>query len=482
MLGSDHMFMWQRWRCSCGDVRPGDGGRGSSAEMERARGAAPPVCSEPRARSHHGDRAARGVRGREQRSPESTSRTSSRQLVAPPGASLDAAVVTAAHRALTNYLPDASAAMLDRRCVTSTLAAIPGWSDAKTEGIATRSGRGQRDHCAARRTARSPSPTAVDAGHPRAWQADGTSSRPAALRLACSTNWPAVTPFGVPDALLPTSCLRHRRSRATSYRKAYEELDNGWCGQGERSSVPRIVSPTWPGSTPPPSPEPPWRAWPPGRLRPPRGCHSSESSTRARVDHDGRERRPHRLDVQQVPVHDDWRPETGHPSAGRRGRQRQDVTAIRGFATFIADALPARAIRRITPAPRAPGSRRCGGSSGPRATTSRSRGPRPGPRLAPGDRRHAALHKARARSPTTWTTPASTAASTGASTRWLAARWDARSRPTWSRNNLPAAPSVGTSGREPGEAGDTTGRRPTSRTRSPISRCFICPIVLIAPQ
>ena len=99
--------------------------------------------------------------------------------MAPPGASLDAAVVTAAHRVLTNYLPDANDAILNRRFVTWTLDSIPGCSEAKTDGIATRSGRGQRDHTRLDGDG-SVSPTTIHADHPRSCLANGISSRLAA--------------------------------------------------------------------------------------------------------------------------------------------------------------------------------------------------------------------------------------------------------------------------------------------------------------
>ena len=146
--------------------------------------------------------------------------------VAPPGASLDAAVIIAAHRVMTTYFP-AAVATLDAARDTD-LAAIPN-GPAKTDGIAV--GMAAANAMIALRAADGSAPlasivpTSTDAGEYR-------------LTTGCAAamfhNWQNVTPFGIGSAsdflLDPPPSLTSNR-----YTKDYAEVETvGASGSADR--------------------------------------------------------------------------------------------------------------------------------------------------------------------------------------------------------------------------------------------------------
>jgi hypothetical protein len=142
-------------------------------------------------------------------------------IVAPPGASADAAAVQAAYRVLSTYFP-ASALTLDAALATS-MAAIPD-GQAKTDGIAT--GEAAASAMIALRANDGSSPAKYKIPGPPVpgeWQA--TSSCPIEHGVAVGTafQWQNVTPFGIPSAadflLDPPPALASNR-----YAKAYNEV------------------------------------------------------------------------------------------------------------------------------------------------------------------------------------------------------------------------------------------------------------------
>jgi hypothetical protein len=142
-------------------------------------------------------------------------------IVAPPGASADAAAVQAAYRVLSTYFP-ASGLTLDAALATS-MAAIPD-GQAKTDGIAT--GEAAASAMTALRANDGSSPAKYKIPGPPVpgeWQA--TSSCPIEHGVAVGTafQWQNVTPFGIPSAadflLDPPPALASNR-----YAKAYNEV------------------------------------------------------------------------------------------------------------------------------------------------------------------------------------------------------------------------------------------------------------------
>ena len=111
---------------------------------------------------------------------------------APPGASVDAAVITAAHRALTNYFPAATAVLNDLRDLD--LGAIPN-SPEKTAGIGV--GLAAANAMIALRAIDGSAPLTAIVPSP-------THAGDYELTTGCAagafTNWQNVTAFGVPDA------------------------------------------------------------------------------------------------------------------------------------------------------------------------------------------------------------------------------------------------------------------------------------------
>jgi membrane-associated phospholipid phosphatase len=142
-------------------------------------------------------------------------------IVAPPGASADAAAVQAAYRVLSTYFI-ASASTLDAALATS-MAAIPD-GQAKTDGIAT--GEAAASAMIALRANDGSSPAQFKIPGPPVpgeWQA--TSSCPIVNGVAVGTafQWQNVTPFGISSAadflLGPPPALASNR-----YAKAYNEV------------------------------------------------------------------------------------------------------------------------------------------------------------------------------------------------------------------------------------------------------------------
>ena len=111
---------------------------------------------------------------------------------APPGASVDAAVIVAAHRTLTTYFPAATAALNTAR--DADLGAIP-TGTAKTDGMAV--GLAAADAMIALRLTDGSAPlTAIIPSSTLAGDYQLTTNCPAGAFF----NWQGVTPFGIPDA------------------------------------------------------------------------------------------------------------------------------------------------------------------------------------------------------------------------------------------------------------------------------------------
>jgi membrane-associated phospholipid phosphatase len=142
-------------------------------------------------------------------------------IVAPPGASADAAAVQAAYRVLSTYFP-ASASTLDAALAIS-MAAIPD-GQAKTDGIATGEA-GAWAMIALRANDGSSPPKYKIPGPPVPGEWQATSSCPIEHGVAVGTafQWQNVTPFGIPSAadflLDPPPALASNR-----YAKTYNEV------------------------------------------------------------------------------------------------------------------------------------------------------------------------------------------------------------------------------------------------------------------
>lgn len=138
-------------------------------------------------------------------------------IVAPAGASADAAAIAAAHTVLKNYVPSAGAALDAARA--ASLAAIPDGT-AKTNGIAT--GEAAAAAMIAARASDGSSPPAFylpSSSDPYQWQlTPGCSAAGGLFR-----NWPNVTPFGIEDAAAfvadPPPLLT-----SSGYAKAFNEV------------------------------------------------------------------------------------------------------------------------------------------------------------------------------------------------------------------------------------------------------------------
>jgi PAP2 superfamily len=142
-------------------------------------------------------------------------------IVAPPGASAEAAAIQAAYRVLRTYFP-ASASTLDAERANS-LATIPG-GQAKNDGIAT--GEAAALAMIALRANDGSSPAQVKipgASVPGEWQATPSCPSPNGIAVGLFFQWQNVTPFGIPSAsnflLDPPPALTSER-----YAKAYNEV------------------------------------------------------------------------------------------------------------------------------------------------------------------------------------------------------------------------------------------------------------------
>jgi PAP2 superfamily protein len=142
-------------------------------------------------------------------------------VVAPPGASADAAAIQAAYRVLSTYFPT-SGSTLDGERATS-LAAIPD-GQAKNDGIST--GEAAALAMIALRANDGSSPAQVKIPGPPVpgeWQATPSCPSPTGIAVGLFFQWQNVTPFGIPSAsnflLDPPPALRSER-----YAKAYNEV------------------------------------------------------------------------------------------------------------------------------------------------------------------------------------------------------------------------------------------------------------------
>jgi PAP2 superfamily protein len=142
-------------------------------------------------------------------------------VVAPPGASADAAAIQAAYRVLRTYFPT-SGSTLDGERATS-LAAIPD-GQAKNDGIST--GEAAALAMIALRANDGSSPAQVKIPGPPVpgeWQATPSCPSPTGIAVGLFFQWQNVTPFGIPSAsnflLDPPPALRSER-----YAKAYNEV------------------------------------------------------------------------------------------------------------------------------------------------------------------------------------------------------------------------------------------------------------------
>ena len=142
-------------------------------------------------------------------------------IVAPPGASADAAAIQAAYRVLSTYFP-ASASTLDAER-TNSLASIPD-GQAKTDGIAT--GEAAALAMIALRANDGSSPPQFKIPGPPVpgeWQATPSCPIVNGIAVGIAFQWQNVTPFGIPSAseflLDPPPALASHE-----YAKAYNEV------------------------------------------------------------------------------------------------------------------------------------------------------------------------------------------------------------------------------------------------------------------
>jgi hypothetical protein len=142
-------------------------------------------------------------------------------IVAPPGASADAAAIQAAYRVLSTYFP-ASASTLNAELANS-LAAIPD-GQAKTNGIAT--GEAAALAMIALRANDGSSPPQFKIPGPPVpgeWQATPSCPIVDGIAVGIAFQWQNVTPFGIPSAseflLDPPPALASRE-----YAKTYNEV------------------------------------------------------------------------------------------------------------------------------------------------------------------------------------------------------------------------------------------------------------------
>jgi hypothetical protein len=142
-------------------------------------------------------------------------------IVAPPGASPDAAAVQAAYRVLTTYFLGSGTTLNAERA--NSLASIPD-GQAKTDGIAT--GEAAALAMIALRANDGSSPPQFDIPGPPvpgAWQATSSCPIVNGVAVGVAFHWQNVTPFGIPSAgaflLDPPPALTSRE-----YAKAYNEV------------------------------------------------------------------------------------------------------------------------------------------------------------------------------------------------------------------------------------------------------------------
>ncbi len=142
-------------------------------------------------------------------------------IVAPPGASPDAAAIQAAYRVLSTYFP-ASASTLDADLASSMAAIADG--QAKTDGIATGEAAALA-MIALRANDGSSPPQFKTPGPPVPGEWQGTPSCPIVngVAVGIAFQWQNVTPFGIPSAadflLDPPPALT-----SNQYAKAYNEV------------------------------------------------------------------------------------------------------------------------------------------------------------------------------------------------------------------------------------------------------------------
>jgi hypothetical protein len=142
-------------------------------------------------------------------------------IVAPPGASAEAAAIQAAYRVLRTYFPVSASALDTQRA--QSLALIPD-SQAKNDGILT--GEAAALAMIALRASDGSSPSQFKIpglAVPGEWQATPSCPSPGGIAVGVFFQWQFVTPFGVPSAsnflLDPPPALTSER-----YAKAYNEV------------------------------------------------------------------------------------------------------------------------------------------------------------------------------------------------------------------------------------------------------------------
>jgi hypothetical protein len=142
-------------------------------------------------------------------------------IVAPPGASADAAAIQAAYRVLSTYFPASASALVAERA--NSLASIPE-GEAKNDGIVT--GEAAALAMIALRANDGSSPPQFNIPGPPVpgeWQATPSCPSPNGIAVGVFFQWQYVTPFGIPSAsnflLDPPPALTTER-----YAKAYNEV------------------------------------------------------------------------------------------------------------------------------------------------------------------------------------------------------------------------------------------------------------------
>jgi hypothetical protein len=142
-------------------------------------------------------------------------------IVAPPGASADAAAIQAAYRVLSTYFPASASALVAERA--NSLASIPE-GEAKNDGIVT--GEAAALAMIALRANDGSSPPQFNIPGPPVpgeWQATPSCPSPNGIAVGVFFQWQYVTPFGTPSAsnflLDPPPALTTER-----YAKAYNEV------------------------------------------------------------------------------------------------------------------------------------------------------------------------------------------------------------------------------------------------------------------
>jgi PAP2 superfamily len=142
-------------------------------------------------------------------------------IVAPPGASADAAAIQAAYRVLITYFPTSASALDAER--TNSLALIAD-GQAKNGGIVTGEAAALAMIALRANDGSSPAQTKTPGPPvPGAWQATPSCPSPSGIAVGLFFQWQNVTPFGIPSAsnflLDPPPALTTER-----YAKAYNEV------------------------------------------------------------------------------------------------------------------------------------------------------------------------------------------------------------------------------------------------------------------